>query len=163
MSSKLLLCVVSGWVPWRIPLSGTFGTIQALAIYLLIGAATGSRPPDYIIILLAAFWTFVSFILEPWAKRYARSTGHKKPDDPTFFVIDEWAGFFVTAAFMPVYEPVWWLPLAGAFILFRFFDILKPFPIQRLEHLRGGVVWDDLLAGVYANLCLQIGLKILTF
>ena len=63
-------------------------------------------------------------------------------------VIDEVAGFLLTTAFLP-YS---WLSLCLGFFLFRFFDILKPFPIKRLESIKGGVgiVLDDLMAGVYA-------------
>lgn len=74
-------------------------------------------------------------------------------------VIDEVAGMAVTLLFMPL-SPV---TLAAGFVLFRFFDIIKPLGIRRLEKLKGGwgVMLDDVLAGVYANLVLR-GLLLIT-
>jgi len=69
-------------------------------------------------------------------------------DDPSEVVIDEAAGFLLTMIFLPFS----WLNLGLGFILFRFFDIVKPFPIKRAEGLSGGIgiVMDDLIAGIYA-------------
>ena len=78
----------------------------------------------------------------------------KRKDDGRI-VIDEMMGFFITML---------WVPKTARFIvigffLFRFFDILKPFPIRRLEKkIKGGfgVVLDDVLAGIYANIVLRL-------
>lgn len=69
-------------------------------------------------------------------------------------VIDEVAGMFVSVLFIP---PDWKWLLAG-FVLFRFFDIAKPLYIRRLEAFKGGwgVMLDDVLAGIYANIILQV-------
>jgi phosphatidylglycerophosphatase A len=69
-------------------------------------------------------------------------------------VIDEAAGMCLTLLFVPVRWPY----LLTGLVLFRFFDILKPFFIRRMENLNGGwgVMMDDMLAGVYANLLLQL-------
>ncbi len=70
-------------------------------------------------------------------------------------MIDEITGYLVTMFAVPV---TWWSVLGG-FLLFRVFDILKPFPIRRMErYLPGGwgVMLDDVAAGVYANLSLQL-------
>jgi phosphatidylglycerophosphatase A len=77
------------------------------------------------------------------------------PDkDPHFVVIDEVAGMCATM----VGQPMTGLALLKGFILFRLFDILKPFPIRRIERLpKGwGIVADDLAAGIYANIALLI-------
>ena len=81
----------------------------------------------------------------------SKNTGIK---DPSYVVIDEVAGQLVTFLFLPVSA----LNLILGTIAFRLFDIWKPFPIRRLESLEDGVgvMADDLLAGVYANLVLQI-------
>lgn len=72
--------------------------------------------------------------------------------DPPSVTLDEACGMWLSLLGHRVSEP--WL-LATAFVLFRFFDILKPLPIRRVEKLRGfGVVADDLLAGVFANILL---------
>lgn len=69
-------------------------------------------------------------------------------------VIDEVAGMAVGLLFVPVHLKY----IVTSFILFRFFDIVKPFFIRRLEKLPGGygVMADDLLAGIYTNLIMQI-------
>jgi len=69
-------------------------------------------------------------------------------------VIDEVAGMLVTMLFVP-HNP--WMLLAG-FILFRFFDMVKPLFIRRLEKLPGGtgVMMDDIVAGIYGNILIQI-------
>ena len=74
--------------------------------------------------------------------------------DPGFVVIDEVAGQMIALIGVPV---VWKYLLAG-FILFRGFDIIKPFPLRRLERLPGGtgIMMDDVGAGVYALLLLQL-------
>ena len=82
--------------------------------------------------------------------------------------IDEVAGQFVALAFLPLAPlpqvPGGELGVAGAaFLLFRLFDIWKPPPARRFEQLPGGVgvVADDLMAGVYANLCGQLLWRVL--
>ena len=80
-------------------------------------------------------------------------------NDPQEVVIDEIAGFLVTMLLVP---PTW-LALGTGFVLFRVFDIVKPYPIKKVERWRGGfgIVMDDLLAGFYANLCVRIILSLL--
>jgi phosphatidylglycerophosphatase A len=75
-------------------------------------------------------------------------------NDPSLVVVDEVAGFLL-ALFL---VPLTFGQICIGFFLFRLFDVLKPFPIRNLENLRGGlgVVADDLLAGVYANLSLRL-------
>ena len=73
--------------------------------------------------------------------------------DPGPIVIDEVLGMLITLAFMPVGLNT---ALAG-FVLFRIFDVIKPFPAGRFESLHGGigVMADDAMAAVYANLALR--------
>ena len=73
-------------------------------------------------------------------------------------VIDEAAGMCISLCFIPVRWPY----LLAGFVLFRFFDIVKPLYIRRMERLKGGwgVMMDDVLAGLYTNLLLQIVLWI---
>ncbi len=74
--------------------------------------------------------------------------------DPGPVVIDEVLGMLITLAFMPVGL---WTAFAG-FVLFRIFDVIKPFPAGRFERLHGGlgVMSDDAMAAVYANLSLRL-------
>lgn len=74
--------------------------------------------------------------------------------DPGPVVIDEVLGMLVTLAFLPV-------GISGAiagFVLFRIFDVLKPFPANRAEHLAGGwgIMLDDAIAGIYAYVTLRV-------
>lgn len=96
-----------------------------------------------LIVLVTALGVWSGNIVEPlWGKDHSR------------VVIDELAGMFISVLFVPVTIPY----ILIGFILFRFFDILKPLLIRRLEALPGGwgVMADDVLAGVYANILLQV-------
>jgi len=75
-------------------------------------------------------------------------------EDPQFIVIDEVAGQLLTFLFLPVTP----LNLILGFVAFRVFDMWKPFPIRKLESFEGGVgvMADDLLAGIYANVLLHL-------
>lgn len=121
--------------------SGTFGTLAAFPLAYGVYAAGGVAGTLMVTALVSlAFWSAerVRLIL--------------RRDDPSPVVIDEVAGLLVTLIGVP---PSWFGWTAG-FFLFRFFDILKPYPIRRLERLKGGlgIVADDLLAGVYARIAL---------
>ena len=81
--------------------------------------------------------------------------------DSNRIVIDEAAGMCLTLLFVPVRWPY----LIAGLLLFRFFDIAKPLFIRRMEKLGGGwgVMMDDVLAGVYANLLLQLAIFATSF
>ncbi len=80
--------------------------------------------------------------------------------DPSEAVVDELMGQFITFLFVP-FGLGWPFILAG-FLLFRLFDIFKPFPIDDLQSLPGGIgiCADDIVAGVYAGVCLAVGYAI---
>jgi phosphatidylglycerophosphatase A len=87
-----------------------------------------------------------------WAASHVERLSARK--DPGKVVIDEVAGQFIALIPVPfVLEAAWWTAIL-AFILFRFFDIVKPYPARRLESLPGGlgIMFDDIIAGVYAAL-----------
>jgi len=123
---------------------GTMGTLVAIPIYYFLSSILFF--PLYELTLFAFF--FFSIWTAGQAERY-----WGKKDDRRI-VIDEIMGFLVTMLWIPK-TPFF---IVAGFILFRLFDILKPFPIRRLERLKAGfgVVLDDVLAGVYANIVLQI-------
>ena len=113
-------------------------------------------PLGYYLVPLSWFGTFViaaavvtTVLGIPAAGRCERFWG----GDPSKVVIDEVAGMAVTLLFLPVTGMIVW----AGFFLFRFFDILKPPPVRQAERLPGGwgIMTDDLLAGVYANLVLR--------
>lgn len=94
------------------------------------------------------------FFLGVWtAGRVEAAWGH----DSNRVVIDEWLGMMVALFLMPGE----WKYAAAALVLFRFFDIAKPLLIRRMEALPGGwgVMLDDLLAGVYSVVILQLLIK----
>jgi phosphatidylglycerophosphatase A len=112
------------------------------------------------VLLVAAFqFSFysylVSFLVIGCAGYYfyERSKG-EFTKDPSFFVLDEVCGIFIT--FMLIGVP--WKTFLPGFLLFRLFDIWKPFPIRKLENMPGfwGIMADDLLAGVYAAIVLWL-------
>jgi len=133
------------------------GTWASAATVILWSVATFAIPPaarTWSTIVAAALVTLIGI---PAATRAARTSGLK---DPQFVVIDEVAGQLTALIAVPL---AWKTFLAGL-ILFRVFDILKPFPIRRLERLPEGtgIVVDDLGAGIYAlaimHLLLHFGL-----
>jgi len=148
MKNKLLFWLVTVGYSHRLPfLRGTLGTFGATLCYLLIYYTFNIQQwHNYLCASLALIFTIVSYFVEPWAQDYFKN------DDPPQFIIDEWAGFFATLLFLPL--QVNWI--IYGFIAFRFFDMFKPFPLKRMEKIRGGIVWDDLGAAVYANLTLQV-------
>jgi phosphatidylglycerophosphatase A len=74
--------------------------------------------------------------------------------DPSYVVIDEFACVFIVFVFIPVTI----LHVVLGFVLFRFFDVIKPPPIRAIERIGGGwgIMLDDAAAAIYANLILQI-------
>ncbi len=93
------------------------------------------------------------FVIAVWAAdRHASSDN----PDPSEVVIDEVMGMVVAVAFLPLTPTV----LLASFVLFRVFDIAKPFPVRQFEKLPGGwgIVMDDVIAGVYANVTLRAGM-----
>jgi phosphatidylglycerophosphatase A len=123
---------------------GTLGTLLAIPIYYFLSEIPF---PLYEITLIGFFFLAV------WVSEKTEAVFGKKDDQR--IVIDEMMGFFITMLWVPK-TPLF---ILVGFILFRFFDILKPFPIRRLEkRLKGGwgVVLDDVMAGVYANILLHL-------
>jgi phosphatidylglycerophosphatase A len=143
MRHFILLLATGFWVGYSPIAPGTLGTLLAIPIYFFLSEMSF---PLYELTL------FTFFFLSSWISERAENYFGKKDDSR--IVIDEMMGFFITMLWVTKTP---FFILVG-FILFRFFDILKPFPIRRFEKVRGGfgVVLDDVMAGVYANIILQI-------
>jgi phosphatidylglycerophosphatase A len=123
---------------------GTVGSVAGLLVYGLLVQLGGG-------VLLESVVIVAVFGLGVWAA--AAAERHFGSTDPGPVVIDEVLGMLITLFLVPV-------SLSGAIIgllLFRVFDIVKPFPAGRLERLHGGfgVMSDDAMAGIYANLLLR--------
>lgn len=122
---------------------GTFGTLTALAFIIVFSPSLQTH------LLLCVIVTVVGSFASTAAERAFNQK------DSSRIIIDEFAGFFVATLAVPHSAPL----LIAAFILFRFFDILKPLMIRKLESALSngmGVMADDMLAGLYANIILQV-------
>jgi phosphatidylglycerophosphatase A len=122
---------------------GTWGSLFAVLFYYLL------KPPFPVQLFLIISVTAIGTIAAHSAEKVLneKDSGH--------IVIDEFAGYAVSILALPGTLTF----LAAAFLLFRFFDILKPPPVRWIERTfpgGAGVVSDDLMAGVYTNLLLQI-------
>ena len=123
---------------------GTAGSAAGLALFWVI-RSTGSLWLEVVVLLVVTMAGVV-------AAAAAESTYRRR--DPGLIVIDEVAGMLVTLLAVPV-------GIVGAvagFFLFRLFDIVKPFPARQAERLPGGwgVMADDLVAGLYAQVLLRL-------
>lgn len=123
---------------------GTVGSAAGLVVYLLVWWTQSWMVEVALIVFLFAIGVWSGTI----AERYFGGI------DPGPVVMDEVVGMLITLAFIPV---GWTGALAG-FVLFRIFDVIKPYPARRFERLHGGlgVMADDAMAAVYANVALRI-------
>jgi phosphatidylglycerophosphatase A len=123
---------------------GTVGSAAGLVVYLLVWWTQSPVVEGLLIVAVYAIGIWAG----TEAERYFGGI------DPGPVVIDEVLGMLITLAFMPVGL---WTAIAG-FVLFRIFDVIKPFPAGRFERLHGGlgVMSDDAMAAVYANLSLRL-------
>ena len=126
------------------PGPGTWASVVTLLIWTDYAWAVHPTPHALLIALLA-FVAGAIALGVPAATIVARESGSK---DPQCVVIDEVAG----QAMALLFSPFDWRHAAIALILFRLFDITKPFPVRRLENLPEGwgIVFDDVAAGLYA-------------
>jgi phosphatidylglycerophosphatase A len=133
-------CGYLGYVPIA---PGTFGSAAGLAVFFAV-RSTGSMSVE-----LAAI--VVLFAIGVWSGTLAEH--HFGGVDPGPVVLDEVVGMLITLAFIPV-------NVTGAivgFLVFRVFDVVKPWPSARFEHLPGGlgVMADDGMAAIYGNLVMR--------
>lgn len=133
----------TGYVPI---LPGTAGTLTGVIIYLIFRKiGIFSEPLSYLIMLAVFIGAGV------WIS--GRCNQYLKGNDNSSIVIDEVGGFLITMFALPFSMRF----LLLGFILFRTFDIVKPFKIEKIQKLPGGwgIMADDIAAGVLANLVLQ--------
>jgi phosphatidylglycerophosphatase A len=166
LSLALATCGV-GYLPLA---PGTWGSMVGLMLYVLLRAAclrflvTSASSRGVIIgpaseLLYKTLSVAVIICVTAagvWAATRAEKLLGRK--DPGAVVVDEVAGQLITFLFVPLgFELKWWMALAG-FLLFRAFDIWKPYPVRRLEALESGlgIMADDVLAGFYAAVCMLL-------
>lgn len=131
----------SGTIPFA---PGTFGTLMAIPFYLLM------RPLSLYPYLLV---TLLVIIGSSWISQ--RVSSEIAIHDHPGMCVDEFAGFFVTM----IAAPIGWIWILLGFILFRIFDILKPWPINYIDknvHGGFGMILDDVVAGGFACICIQL-------
>jgi len=128
-----------GYIPFA---PGTFGSAAGLLLWALLPPSPGVQAVTIVALFVAGSWS--ASVTE---RHFGRA-------DPGQVVIDEVMGMFITL-FM---NPVGWGGALWGFLLFRAADIVKPYPANRLERLHGGVgvMADDAMAAVYANLALRV-------
>lgn len=141
---------------------GTLGSLVGVGLYVTIWSAADqvltSRALANRLTTVYVFTPLMTFMLLAilavtmigiWAATRAEELQQKK--DPSIVVIDEVAGQMIALLSGPFWIQTWW-SILSAFILFRLFDIWKPYPARRLEGLESGlgIMADDLVAGVYA-------------
>lgn len=151
-ADKLAITVATVLGIGRFPFApGTICSAATVAVYSLLAWLNGGISPSYhvlfILLLLAAGIAAADGTARLWGR-----------PDPSEVVIDEAIGQLVALFLVPI-SLAW---IVAAFFLFRFFDVFKPFPIRRLERLPGGlgIAIDDVAAGIYANIVLQIFLSL---
>jgi phosphatidylglycerophosphatase A len=143
MKSAAILLATAGGAGYAPIAPGTFGSAVGAILYLVMrGLGLGA---SWEIGLLAAVT-----VLGVWASTEAAR--HFGREDPGYVVIDEVAGQLATYLLLDLS----WVGVTIGFLLFRIFDIIKPWPAGKLESLHGGwgIMADDLMAGVYGWLVL---------
>lgn len=131
---------------------GTFGTLAAVPLYLLLAS--------FLPALQLGIFILLSFVFGCWLTgKVAKDIG---VHDHGGIVWDEFVGLWLTAYFLPLS----WGWLLAAFLAFRFFDIIKPWPIKLLDtKVSGGlgIMLDDVLAAVFALASIKLGYLALTY
>jgi phosphatidylglycerophosphatase A len=130
------------------PGPGTWGSATTVVLW---AATAYALPPALRIPVVIALALLVTLIGIPAATQVSRASGVK---DPQFVVIDEVAGQLIAL----IGAPLAWKTFLAGFILFRGFDIVKPPPVRQLERLPEGtgIVLDDVAAGIYALVVMQL-------
>ena len=146
----ILFCVTGAGVGYFPRMPGTVGTLVAVPLSLGLNRIAANHFAGALLILMAAI------VFAVWSANEGAKILRQK--DPQCIVIDEIVGFLV-AGFLAPWSAA---PLLSCFLLFRFFDTAKIFPIDRIERLPGGagIVLDDVIAGVYALISLHLLLKL---
>ncbi len=136
-----------GYLPFA---PGTFGSLAGVGLFYLLNGS--SQLPYFVCIACVSVLGMIT------CGRVEKLLNKK---DPSCIVIDEVMGMLIALSFMPADLKIVFL----AFLIFRILDTLKPYPIGRIQNIRGayGVMGDDLIAGIYTNIVLQVILKLAAF
>lgn len=139
------------------PAPGTWGSLGPCVVFLAINYFCPC--PIALNVAMAAVLVLSCVGCVAFGKWAEQHFGRK---DPSHCTVDEWAGQALALLFLPAIggRPIFWSVMV-AFVLFRIFDIVKPPPARRLERLPAGwgILTDDLVAGLYANIVGQVVLR----
>jgi phosphatidylglycerophosphatase A len=142
---KIIMFLATGFYSGNLPKApGTWGSLMALVPWFFM---RNIPLPSYLSLLAVIF--VVGCLLAGSAEKILDQA------DAGPIVIDEFVGMFITLAAAPNHPAAWII----GFLLFRFFDVLKPFPCSWFDtHIHGGlgIMLDDVFAGLYALACLQL-------
>jgi phosphatidylglycerophosphatase A len=155
-ASDYLALSIATWGVGYLPLMpGTFGSLVGVGIFLLLARNTPATSLIVVVLLCIVAITFSGI----WAASRTEQLAGRK--DPRKVVVDEVAGQMIALLPLTIFN-VSVFAVIVSFILFRFFDIVKPYPAGRLESLKGGfgIMCDDLVAGVYGAVVTSIILAI---
>lgn len=132
----------TGYAPYA---PGTFGTLIGVIIYLLFNYTVKSQIVFFIFAII--YFIFGVFISDKAEKIY----GYK---DCQKIVVDETSCYLFTMFMIPFTTQ----NIIFSFLIFRIFDVVKPYPIRKLQNIKGGlgIMLDDLLAAVYTNVILHL-------
>ena len=143
--TKLIMIIATGFYSGYLPkVPGTWGSLVALPIHFFLI----KLPTQYYFSALGLIF-IIAIITAGGAEKII-----DRPD-PGIIVIDEIIGMLITLINSPADIMIWFL----GFFIFRFFDILKPFPVNWFDqkiHGGTGIVMDDVMAGLYSLICLQL-------
>jgi len=147
---SILIATMFG-IGYLTKMPGTIGSLFAAAIYCLIPVNCMERTSDLLQIIILLILAFLFTIAAQIAER-------KLGKDNSKIICDEVIGYFVSVLFFPKSIII----AITALILFRILDIFKPFPINKMENIKGGlgIMSDDIVAGIFANLILRLAFLI---
>jgi phosphatidylglycerophosphatase A len=139
LAMAIATCLGVGYVPVA---PGTFGTAAGFIVWWLLPQTLVAQLLGIVVVFVAGSWSATI------AERRLGGT------DPGPVVVDEVVGTLITMAGVGSS----WMAIIAGFFLFRLFDIVKPYPANRFERLHGGVgiMADDAMAAVYANIALRL-------
>jgi phosphatidylglycerophosphatase A len=142
-----LALVISTFGVGYLPLApGTWGSLVAVGIFLGFAQIVKGNALVAVVVVSIVVVTFAGI----WAASRTEALANRK--DPSKVVVDEVAGQLISLFPLTLFAHWSIVTVIISFILFRFFDIVKPYPARKLEALKGGfgIMCDDLIAGVYA-------------
>lgn len=145
----LALAIATCGVGYLPLMPGTFGSLVGVGIFLLLSQTAVGLIISIVAVTFAGIWA---------GSRTEALAGRK---DPGKVVVDEVAGQLIATLPLAFFTNWSIAAVMVSFVLFRFFDIVKPYPANRLQDLKGGagIMFDDLVAGVYAAVLVTIFMR----